>query len=926
MNMISTGAFLPETDASTKQSELVKKLTAAWEKKNSKTARAGGASLMALSLAACGGEDNTPFSAADVSAAETAAAAAATTAALTGADGTVYASVDAAVTSNDADIAAAVDITTDNQAAIDAAVAAVDLTTDNAAATDAAVAADTAFASLADLVAAYDALAAPAGSSYSLTSSADVLSGGAGGDTFTATSSTYGTGDVIIGGGGTDTLNIAATGDIAAATSVTDVENVNVNAAVFATATYNATGVTGATVTFNNTQTGGATSGTLTNVGSNNTIVAGSQMTGTLDVTLTATATGTTIDANSAGTVTVGGVGKEGVTIISDKVGTTASQVAVNIDGEGDATGDVATLKAVGVIDLDINGATDDVDNLTVEGNGGAVTLNFDSADAPESITLEGSQDVTLVGTSAQFTTETITDNTTAGTSTLKITTTSAAAVNAKKAGVDVIEINDAFTAAETYTVADGATVKLTADMFDLNLVVDSTATTETLNLIIDDLGDQTTNGITASDIEALAITTSDTGTAAGDGIATVAGLTTSSTSTVTAAGATKLTFSAAITAASLDASEMTAALTATAAATNKVITGGSAGDTITGYAGAMTIDGGAGTDTVKFGADADISAASVSLSNIEVIQLTGADVDLTTSGSQLTGKTYVIDGDGTNDDDLVVAMDAVSVDLSGLVIDADAVTVTVTNTSVSALAHSITMTNDADTFSSAAGTGAMTVNGMGGNDAITTGTGADVIDGGAGDDTIDTNTGKDTITGGTGNDAYTIAADDSVEASAAYTKIADFGLLAGTYTGAATNDEVAEFQSTNDGGANADILDIEGAIANIIVEADASATASAASTSGVKYAVSNGIVTLSGTNVASIDTLGEWVDEVQAIAATNFETAAFEFSGNTYVFQNTSAGAADTLIELTGLTGVSGVAELANTGAVGDAGYIMIA
>ena len=133
MNMISTGAFLPETDASTKQNELVKKLTAAWEKKNSKTARAGGASLMALSLAACGGEDNTPFSAADVSAAE----AAATTAALTGADGTVYASVDAAVTSNDTAIAdaaraegvASVDITTDNQAAIDAAVAAVESAT-----------------------------------------------------------------------------------------------------------------------------------------------------------------------------------------------------------------------------------------------------------------------------------------------------------------------------------------------------------------------------------------------------------------------------------------------------------------------------------------------------------------------------------------------------------------------------------------------------------------------------------------------------------------------------------------------------------------------------------------------------------------------------------------------------------------------------
>ena len=69
MNMISTGAFQTEMDASNKQQELVKKLTAAWEKKNSKAARAGGVSLMALTLAACGDDDDTPFSQADVDAA-----------------------------------------------------------------------------------------------------------------------------------------------------------------------------------------------------------------------------------------------------------------------------------------------------------------------------------------------------------------------------------------------------------------------------------------------------------------------------------------------------------------------------------------------------------------------------------------------------------------------------------------------------------------------------------------------------------------------------------------------------------------------------------------------------------------------------------------------------------------------------------------
>ena len=59
MNMISTGAFQIEMDASSKTETLVSKLVSAWEKKNAKVARAGGVSLMALSLAACGSSDDT---------------------------------------------------------------------------------------------------------------------------------------------------------------------------------------------------------------------------------------------------------------------------------------------------------------------------------------------------------------------------------------------------------------------------------------------------------------------------------------------------------------------------------------------------------------------------------------------------------------------------------------------------------------------------------------------------------------------------------------------------------------------------------------------------------------------------------------------------------------------------------------------------
>ena len=49
-------------DASNKQPTLAEKFAAVWEKKNAKAARAGGVSLMALSLAACGSSDDSSTS------------------------------------------------------------------------------------------------------------------------------------------------------------------------------------------------------------------------------------------------------------------------------------------------------------------------------------------------------------------------------------------------------------------------------------------------------------------------------------------------------------------------------------------------------------------------------------------------------------------------------------------------------------------------------------------------------------------------------------------------------------------------------------------------------------------------------------------------------------------------------------------------
>jgi len=916
MNMISTGAFLPETDASTKQNELVKKLASAWEKKNSKTARAGGASLMALSLAACGGEDDTPFSAADVSAAE----AAATTAALTGADGTVYASVDAAVTSNDTAIA---------DAARAEGVASVDVEADNAAATDAAVAADTAFASLADLVAAYNALATPAGQSLALTSSANVISGGAGNDTISATSSTYGTGDVVIGGGGTDTLNIAATGNISAATSVTDVEVVNVNAAVFSTASYDATGVTGATITFNNTQTGGATSATVNNVGSNNTVVAGTQVTGTLTVDLTSTASGTSINAGAARIVTVTDAGSGGVSITQSNVGTSVSGTTdneINVDGDGDAASDAATISSNGVVTLE-TATTDQVENLTLSGNTQAVTYTLDSGDAPEKVTFTGSQNVTLVAGAADVTTETVLDTTDAGaTATLKINA-GATSNLANVANSVVIELANAGGAGDTYSVADNATVKLTADISDtINTTVATNGTTETLNLIVDDTGDQTS--INVADFEVVNISGSDTSTTvAGDGIGAITTLTGAATTTFYASGSTNLTLgSTAAVAKLIDASAMTGKLVTTMSTNSTKVYGGEGNDTITGWAGNMTVDGNGGSDTLVFAASTDLTSATLALSDLETVSITLAGAaTLEINGSDITGESWIVKGT-TTEDTVDITLDQATTDFSGLVVDDATIAVTYVETAVSGVAHTVTMTNADDTYSSAATAGAATINAGAGSDSITTGTGADTVNLGGGDDTADANTGANVLTGGDGNDVFVFVSGDSTET--VYTKITDFTLLSGSYTQAAANDTIAEFQSTNAAnvGGNVDILDMDSNVTTHTIDANVALTDSANGTANVKYAVTNGIITLSGTGAAAIDTLGEWIDEVEDITTgTTNEVSAFEFNGNTYVFQN---AATDVVVELTGVTGVAGLDDIVlnNTTVTGGENYLIIA
>ena len=499
MNMISTGAFQKEMDVSTEQKALLKRLVSAWEKKNSKAARAGGVSLMALSLAACGSNDDTPFSQADVdSAVATAVAAvdlttdnaAAVEAALTDANGVKHATVDAAM--------ASVDITTDNAAAV----AEIQATYDA-------------------LKADYDALVAPVSSALT-TTAAEVLSGTAGNDTFTATTATDDATDIIVDSSTTDAdvLNYSLTGNSVAIT-VTNVETVNVSTSVAsATAvTVDAaefSGVSNLNLTRGDLASGAIDgSGTVTVSDLNGSNVAAvNAVSGVTVMTVTqATAAGTVVNATDVtGLVSVDGA----ATITADQ-----TTVGVDVDGIGVAAQDAlaVSVSAATAADVDIAAAltgaititapvATTVDVLTASGG---VTISAATAPTAASTiqvgTIDASGGTITTGTFASTgTTGAINIEGTSGTDdTIPITGGGAIALNTNSDGTGTDQVENIVLGGNgtsvTYTINAGDAVEsiTTTGSQTVNLAIDpDDATTETITGI----GTLELNGVGAGAID----------------------------------------------------------------------------------------------------------------------------------------------------------------------------------------------------------------------------------------------------------------------------------------------------------------------------------------------------------------------------------------------------------------------------------------
>lgn len=627
MNMISTGSFLTEMDASNKQEAITEKFARVWEKKNSKAARAGGVSLMALSLAACGSDDDTaaveePTTPVEPTAPVIAGKAlvytnSTTADVLVGGDGDdtataasgTYADADQLVDSStaDADVANIVvtaaanpnitNVETLNITAESTATAALDMSK--------VVGANTLNFSKGDITVGGSVVKASSVVELDNVDSANVST-----INVTGTVTT-----VDVDAAATDKAGI-----------VLNAETATGNVTVDGAATINANASTG-TVAINavsNTTAAETVKASVINAAKATTVTTHADLTGSIEINAAAATTVTVADAQggvvinaakgatSSDGIDVRGIDASGATITT---GSYASTAAGTIDIGGTAlTTDTATISAAGSVNLDIGVAVSAVDVLNLNANGAAVTYTVTATNGAMTSAVLGA-DVTAKGDEAIFAGKTIT-----GEGTLDLSAGTADAVDLSKVDVAKIKIgfdNDNNPAApdHQFTVKSGQTIELYANQSNFDIDFLSTEASGDLTLIAGDV-----NGALNSAVGTLTTGVLDLAAAA-----TVAGTVTIEASDANLTATTSTTLGAkqalvvtgdedvtlaAVTAASVDATASTGKISLTAGTGVKSVSTGSGADTVVA-SGAVkhVVSTGSGKDTLTITTTADAAS-----------------------------------------------------------------------------------------------------------------------------------------------------------------------------------------------------------------------------------------------------------------------------------------------------------------------------
>jgi hypothetical protein len=713
MNMISTGAFQTEIDATTKQPTIAEKFAALWEKKNAKAARAGGVSLMALSLAACGSDDGTT-----------------TTSTTT------------------------TDTTTTTTPTVDAAVSLLATTgSDNLVGGSGD---DTFRGTIDDNTAANNTL-----------TSSDTLSGGAGADTLNLIADTSGAGIALPAAdiSGIETINVRNVSGQTLTVNTTLIlgeETVNVDRSSAGVTVTNVADGVGITITGDSATVNGAVAIDYLQ-GATNKVVSPT-------ITITGDTTGGDVDLDGTGITSVSVVSTGGTNVVAalDLQGTIAEDVTITattnldlgtgIEGITAATGNTFTVSGAATsVDLGSNAVDADVDTIDASGlTAGGITATMS---ASTTLAVTGGSGNDTITSGAVLTTGSA--NAGAGTGDKLVvgasTHVATAALGAKYSGFETLQVGagvavdtDNLTAGNTLT---GATFAAGGQITDMNAAMAANVTAVASGTYVigvknaSTVGQLDTVNIDSNDGAATASTVA-LGTPTLTGVETV-GITATDAVTVTA-----LTSAASLSALNVSgAAAATITTGALAINANMVVDGsGKTAGALTFNADAstgrgMNVTGGAGGDTITMSDDglADVINGGAGADTIRPDGLGVVDAQTITVTEGVGGGTA----------------DTIDVTLHGVTVTSATVATTATPTTI---ATTLTTALNADTtldamgFSFTSSAGVITVAGSGDNGAVADPT---VNDGnltgftfaaggtnGAGGTDL-----SDTITGGTGKD-----------------------------------------------------------------------------------------------------------------------------------------------------------------------------
>ena len=689
------------------------------------------------------------------------------------------------------------------------------------------------------------------GSSFTLTTSTDNVFGTAGNDTFTATSSTLSTADVVADSTSTDSdvMNVTLTDDIDLTdATIVGIEAVNFNLDAFTTTTgttlaVDLGGVSATNVAFDVVKAGSRVAAIDLDEVRTGTVTLSSEI-------LTATVTGNNnanivINANTAATATFS-LTEDGATTNNLTVNGTGAVTLTNVDADGTVTVNAAD-------DITVTDA-DPATALVATSTGGKITVT--TADGAETLTLTAKEDVDVAGATGA---ETVTihamgtlADTTARVSTITATAATTLNVSGNSAGLEVNAVGS--TALDTINFSGDQSVEvqvsaasvdaLTSD--DIFATDSSTAGTSKLTLntaagnvdargasevdVIELAVDNATKTLTVASGETVQISVSQ-----GAGTSTITGtLATAANNTVnlvisddaTATNTITLTADAVSNFKTVNISLLDNLATATsfnAGSTSNVVVTGSKTLTLAGTTTASSVDasamtgvvtanlaGGTSLRTISTGSAADAITVAAAMTSGGYTINTGAGADVI----NMIDATATIDG-GDGDD--TVAFTATA-DLSGQtfalsnveVIDLDkdtasVNTLTVDSSQLTGKAINITSSNGTDSLTltlteSSADFSSLVIDASAVTTTITADAWTAVVAGtvtGTNDaDTITGNGGKSfTANGGSGNDTIT------------------GGAVADTLNGDAGNDTLngAAGADALDGGAGADTLNGDG-------------------------------------------------------------------------------------------------------------------